>query len=192
MTGKDGYLKSRTAHERRLPGDPTPDQMIGRMVRVDHAGEYGAVRIYEGQRAVLRRGPAAAAIREMAEREQEHLDGFSKIVGERNIRPTVFLPLWHVAGQALGVATGLLGARAAMACTAAIEEVIDEHYAGQASQLGDDEVELRDMIEQYRSDEAAHRDVALAHEAELTPGYELLSGAIKAGSRLAIWLSTRF
>jgi ubiquinone biosynthesis monooxygenase Coq7 len=100
-------------------------------------------------------------------------------------------PLWHLAGYALGAATALLGEQAAMACTVAVEEVIDEHYARQAERLGDSDPELAETIRSARADELAHRDTALAHDAEATPGYELLSGAIKTGARLAIWLSER-
>jgi len=177
--------------EGRLPGDPTKDELVERMIRVDHAGEYGAVRIYAGQRAVLRRSAGVHAIDEMAEKEREHLAEFGRLVGERRVRPTALIPLWHVAGFALGTVTAMMGTRAAMACTVAIEEVIEEHYADQAAKLGDDEAELRETIEAYRADEIAHREEALAHEAERAPGYKLLSGAIKTGSRLAIWLSTR-
>tara|TARA_B100000683_G_scaffold212631_2_gene207504 strand:- start:2814 stop:3122 length:309 start_codon:yes stop_codon:yes gene_type:complete len=101
------------------------------------------------------------------------------------------MPVWHAAGFALGAATALMGERAAMACTAAVEEVIDEHYAKQAAALGDDEAELRETIEKFREDELEHRDTAIAHEAEETPGYEALSAVIKKGSKLAIWLSER-
>ena len=101
------------------------------------------------------------------------------------------MPLWHIAGFALGAVTAMMGTRAAMACTVAIEEVIEEHYADQAAKLGDDEADLRETIEAYRADEIAHREEALAHEAEQAPGYEILSSMIKTGSRLAIWLSTR-
>jgi ubiquinone biosynthesis monooxygenase Coq7 len=181
----------RVTAEDRLPGDPTKDELIERIVRVDHAGEYGAVRIYRGQLAVLGRSHAAPVVREMAETEVEHLAAFERLVGDRRVRPTALLPIWHAAGFALGAATALLGERAAMACTAAVEEVIDEHYRGQIATLGEDEADLRAALERYRADEAAHRDTALAHEAEKAPAYELLSGAIKAGSRLAIWLSTR-
>ena len=107
------------------------------------------------------------------------------------MRPTLLSPLWHVAGFALGTGTALLGPKAAMACTQAVEEVIDDHYAAQAEKLGDDEAELRHMIEEYRADERAHRDTAIEQGAEEAPGYEMLTGAVKAGSRLAIWLSTR-
>jgi ubiquinone biosynthesis monooxygenase Coq7 len=181
----------KTSAEDRMPGDRSRDEIIERMIRVDHAGEYGAVRIYAGQQAVLRDGKAAGLIRDMAAKEAEHLARFDRIVADRDVRPTALMPLWHVAGFALGAATALLGEKAAMACTAAVEEVIDEHYAGQAARLGRDEAELRATIEEFRADEAAHREEAMQAGAEQAPGYEVLSTAIKAGSRLAIWLSTR-
>ena len=178
---------------RRLPGDPTRDELVARMIRVDHAGEYGARRIYAGQLAVLgRHGPDAEAIRGMAAQEERHLAAFERLVVERRVRPTALQPLWHVAGYALGAATALLGSRAAMACTVAVEETIDEHYARQAEQLGEDEADLRRLIVEFRADEIEHRDLGLAHGAAETPGYEVLKGAIKAGSRLAIWLAERF
>lgn len=182
--------KKETRHH-ILPGDTPADRLLERIVRVDHAGEYGAVRIYAGQMAVLGRSASAGVIREMADKEREHLDTFDRLIGERRVRPTALMPLWHVAGFALGAGTALMGARAAMACTAAIEEVIDEHYAEQAALLGDDEAELRATIEEFRADELEHRDTALEHEAEKAPGYEVLSAVIKTGSRLAIWLSQR-
>lgn len=177
--------------ERLMPGDPTREELIARMIRVDHAGEYGAARIYDGQLAVLANAPSAGTIREMRAQEQKHLDTFDRLVAERRVRPTALMPLWHVAGFALGAATALMGERAAMACTAAIEEVIDEHYADQAAALGDDEAELRATIEEYRADEAAHRDTAIAEGAEQAPAHDVLTATIKTGSRLAIWLSTR-
>jgi len=175
----------------RLPGDPSPASMVERILRVDHAGEYGAVRIYEGQLAVLGDRPEAAVIRRMADQERKHLETFDRLLPERHVRPTLLSPIWHAAGFALGAATALLGERAAMACTVAVEEVIDEHYAAQITQLGEAEPALKQTIEEFRRDEIAHRDEGLAHGAEEAPGYELLSAAIKAGSRLAIWLSTR-
>jgi ubiquinone biosynthesis monooxygenase Coq7 len=174
-----------------LPGDRSAQGETERMIRVDQAGEYGATRIYAGQLAVLSRGHAAGAIREMAEQEQRHLAQFDRLLTERRVRPTALSPIWHLAGFALGAATALLGERAAMACTVAVEEVIDGHYAGQAERLGDRDPELAEAIQTARADELAHRDTALAHEAAETPGYELLSGAIKAGARVAIWLSER-
>ncbi len=176
----------------RLPGDPDRETLIARMIRVDQAGEYGAARIYEGQLAVLGRSRVASTIRHMRGQEQAHLDTFDCMVAARRVRPTVLSPLWHVAGYTLGAATALMGVRAAMACTVAVEEVIDEHYTEQADALGDDEPELKSVIEEFTADEQAHRDTGLAHGAERAPAYPLLSAAVKAGSRAAIWLSTRF
>jgi ubiquinone biosynthesis monooxygenase Coq7 len=174
-----------------LPGDPVPGAEIERMIRVDYAGEYGAVRIYDGQLAVMRHGRARDEIRRMAEQEARHLATFNELVRARQVRPTLLQPLWHMAGYALGVATALLGEQAAMACTVAVEEVIDEHYRGQAERLGDADPALKQTILAFRDEELAHRERAIEHGAMQTPGYDLISGAIKAGSSLAIWLSTR-
>ncbi|MEE2662314.1 MAG: demethoxyubiquinone hydroxylase family protein [Pseudomonadota bacterium] len=182
--------KAKTEHG-ILPGDLPKEKMLERIVRVDHAGEYGAVRIYEGQLSVLGKSASAAIIKEMAEKEREHLKKFSTLIGERRVRPTALMPIWHAAGFALGAATALMGEKAAMACTNAVEEVIEEHYAKQALALGDDDATLRDTIIEFRKDELEHRDIARQHEAEKTPGYEHLSSVIKKGSRLAIWLSER-
>ncbi len=183
--------RPRRTGETRLPGDPRPEELVARMIRVDHAGEFGAARIYEGQLAVLGRAPSAPAIRRMAEQEKAHLAAFDRILAERQVRPTLLSPLWHVAGFALGAGSALLGERAAMACTVAVETVIGEHYARQAEQLGDDEAELRETVEAFRADELEHRDTGLAEGAEEMPGYTLFSSAVKAGTRLAIWLSER-
>jgi len=177
--------------ERELPGDLPRDEVIRRMIRVDQAGEYGARRIYEGQLAVLGHRPDAGPIRQMAAQEKRHLDAFDRLLSERRVRPTALHPLWHVAGYALGAATALLGRDAAMACTVAVEEVIDEHYAKQAERLGADDAELKAMIDEFRAEEIEHRDIALAEGAAQAPAYGLLTGAIKAGSRLAIWLAER-
>jgi len=164
------------------------------MIRVDHAGEYGAVRIYEGQLAVMDArksvSKTTAAIRKMAEQEQEHLKRFDALVNARRVRPTALEPLWRVAGFALGAATALMGEKAAMACTAAVEDVIDEHYARQVERL-DHDPELKATVEEFRADEIAHRDTALAHGAKEATGYRILSETIKAGCRLAIALSER-
>lgn len=185
-----------TTGERRNPGDPDPRDLIERVIRVDQAGEFGAVRIYEGQLAALRwtnrtRTDTHRKISAMARAEREHRRVFDKLLVERRVRPTVLSPLWSLAGFGLGAVTALMGDKAAMACTVAIEETIDEHYASQANQLGDDEAELRTTVEKFRADELSHRDEALASGAEQAPGYPALTAAIKAGSRLAIWLSTR-
>jgi ubiquinone biosynthesis monooxygenase Coq7 len=173
------------------PGITTGDD-VAAMIRVDHAGEYGAVRIYEGQLAVLgvRSSKTAAAIRKMAEQERRHLKAFDTLVNERRVRPTALEPLWRVAGFALGAATALMGEKAAMACTAAVEEVIDAHYAGQVARLDHDPA-LQATVQDFRAEEIAHRDEALAHGAKDTPGYKLLSETIKAGCWLAIKLSER-
>ncbi len=162
---------------------------VKRFIRVDHAGEYGAARIYAGQRAVLGNGPHGETLAHMQAQEQRHLDVFSKLVAERRVRPTALLPFWHLAGFALGAATAAIGPRAAMACTVAVEEAIDAHYAAQESALDDDEAPLRATIAEFRAEELEHRDIGLANGAEQTPGYRLLTGIIKAGCRVAIKLS---
>ncbi|MFO0401968.1 MAG: demethoxyubiquinone hydroxylase family protein [Alphaproteobacteria bacterium] len=177
--------------EYRLPGDPTARQVVERTIRVDHAGEYGAKRIYEGQLAVLGRTKYGPLIEHMKAQEQVHLDTFSRLIGERRVRPTALLPFWHVAGFALGAATALLGHRGAMACTVAVEEAIDEHYRAQEDTLGDDEAELRADIARFRAEELEHRDTGLEHEAEQAPAYRLLSAAIKTGCKIAIKISER-
>ena len=174
--------------ENRLPGDPDKDTLIEQMIRVDQAGEYGAKRIYEGQLAVLGDN---AAIKEMLAQEEKHLAKFNSLMAARRVRPTALEPLWHVAGFALGAATALLGKEAAMACTVAVEDVIGEHYAEQSAQLGDDESDLRETINEFRGDEMHHRDTSLREGAASAPAYVPLTTAIKAGTRLAIWLSKR-
>ncbi|WP_026988691.1 demethoxyubiquinone hydroxylase family protein [Fodinicurvata fenggangensis] len=177
-----------------LPGDPTRRQRLESMLRVNHAGEYGARRIYEGQLAVLSKSSSAPVIRHMWEQEAEHLQTFEQMLPERRVRPTLLQPVWHMAGYALGAATAMMGEKAAMACTVAVEEVIDQHYAEQSEDLADEpqEKDLRKTIEKFRAEELEHRDIGLEHEAEQATGYEALSAAIKTGSRLAIWLSKRF
>jgi 3-demethoxyubiquinol 3-hydroxylase len=175
----------------RLPGDPLPEETAARMIRVDHAGEYGAARIYAGQLAVLGRSDQAPVLRHMQEQEKQHLQRFEDLLVRRRVRPTALLPLWHVAGFALGAATAALGTRVAMACTVAVEEAIDRHYANQAEVLDETEIDLRETIEQFRAEELEHRDIGLAHGAARTPGYRLLKAAIKTGCRVAIALSER-
>lgn len=182
--------------DRRNPGDPEPREIVERIIRVDQAGEFGAVRIYEGQLAALRwtgRGKSETGrkIEAMARAERLHHQEFNRLVARRRVRPTLLSPVWSVAGFALGAATALMGEKAAMACTVAVEETIDEHYASQAASLGDDEAELRATVEKFRAEEIEHRDEALASGAEQAPAYPALTAAIRAGSKLAIWLSTR-
>ena len=163
-----------------------------RLLRVDQAGEYGATRIYAGQLAVLGdRNPIAAEIQHMAEQEAAHREKFDALLAGRGVRPTALQPFWDVAGFALGAATALIGPKAAMACTAAVETEIDRHYTQQLEELGDDDPELSALIKQFRDDERAHRDAALAAGAEEAPAYTLLSGAIRLGCRVAIRLAER-
>ncbi|MEX2247993.1 MAG: demethoxyubiquinone hydroxylase family protein [Parvibaculum sp.] len=188
--GKAARVSAQPGHVR--------NEAIEEMIRVDHAGEYGAVRIYQGQLAVLRALPNKKELVEklehMAKDEEIHLARFNEIVNERGVRPTAFAPVWHVAGFALGAATALMGEKAAHACTAAVEEVIDEHYKRQVDRLdsmGAAEKPLRDTIEKFRLEEVEHRDQAIAAGAREAPAYPLLSGAIKAACRLAIRISEK-
>ena len=161
------------------------------MIRVDHAGEYGAVRIYQGQLAVLGRGAKGNILRHMLEQEVVHERTFAGLIADRRVRPTALLPLWHIAGFALGAVSAAIGERGAMACTVAVEEAIDEHYAQQAASLEDDEAGLRSTIERFRAEELEHRDIGLEHEAELAPAYKLMSRVIKLGCKVAIAVSER-
>ena len=186
-------MTARRGQRPAAPGVPHAHD-IAEMIRVDHAGEFGAKHIYEGQLAVLGGRPhdreGAAAVRRMAAQEQRHLERFEQLIHERRVRPTLLSPVWQVAGFALGATTALLGMKAAMACTASVEEVIDEHYARQIERL-DGDPELKSAVTKFREDELAHRNEALAHGAADTPGYWILSEAIKAGCRLAIRLSEK-
>ena len=162
------------------------------MIRVDQAGEYGAVRIYAGQLAVLgNRHPAARPIRHMAVQEQRHLDHFNRVVAERGVRPTLLQPFWHVAGFALGAVTAAISPEAAMACTAAVETEIDNHYGEQLEALALDDPELSDAIAEFRAEEQEHKATAIAQGAERAPAYPLLSATIRMGCRAAIALSKR-
>ena len=186
--------KSPSGHAKpsELPG-VSRKAAVEEMVRVDHAGEYGAVRIYSGQLAVFERLPhkrrIAESLAHMRDEEVEHLNKFNELVNARRVRPTALTPFWHVAGYALGAATALMGEKAAHACTAAVEEVIDDHYRGQIEklkELGGEEAQLAETIEKFREEEVRHKEEALAEGAEEAVGYPLLSGAIRAGCKLAI------
>ena len=186
----------RTTQKRKLdslPGDITKEQLIERMIRVNQAGEYGAKRIYEGQISILEGTKDEPILQEMVESEEIHLEQFNKLMVERRVRPTILSPLWHVAGFALGAGSALLGREAAMACTVAVEEVIEEQYKNQLVKLENDkgEKKLIDTIKKFREEEIMHKTKALEEGAEEAPGYSLFSGAIKTGSRIAIWLSER-
>lgn len=169
----------------------SPDD-VEAMIRVDHAGEFGAICIYEGQLAVLgKESDAACAIQKMADSERVHFDTFDKMVKDRAVRPTALEPVWRVAGFALGAVTAALGEKAAMACTVAVEEVIDEHYSRQIERLGETDPALKETIAKFHREECEHRDEALRHGAEQAPLYPLLSDAIRRSCRVAIALSER-
>jgi ubiquinone biosynthesis monooxygenase Coq7 len=162
------------------------------MVRVDQAGEYGATRIYAGQLAVMGdRTRASRLIARMASQEERHRQLFDRMIVERGVRPTLLGPVWNVAGFALGAATALIGPRAAMACTAAVETEIDRHYAEQLEEIGDSDPELREAVTEFQIEELEHRDTALAEGAEQAFGYPVMSALIRLGCRVAIRVSKR-
>lgn len=166
------------------------------MLRVDHAGEFGAVAIYRGQLAVFERQHGkdriVGQLREMAEQEQVHLDAFDQMLAAGHVRPTALSPIWNVAGFALGVGTALLGEKAAHACTEAVETVIEEHYGDQVSELTEaGETELAATMAKFQEEEVAHKDLATSEGAAQAPAYPLLSAAIRAGCRLAIRISEK-
>ena len=172
----------------------TAPSRVAEMIRVDQAGEFGATRIYGGQLAVMGdRAPNSGEIAAMARQEDDHHEAFNALMAQRGVRPTALHPVWSVAGYALGAATALIGPKAAMACTAAVETEIDLHYSRQLDRLDetDEDPELRDMIERFREDEREHHDAAIAAGAEQAPAYPLLSAAIRLGCRAAIRLSER-
>lgn len=179
-----------------LPGKRRGPKRIEQMIRVDHAGEYGAVAIYRGQRAVFGDLPhkrrIADQLREMEEEEQAHLDAFDGLLRSHNTRPTALAPVWNIAGQALGIGTALLGDKAAHACTEAVETVIEQHYADQVTELramGEDE--LANLFDKFREEEVAHRDLAVDEGARDATAYPLLSAFIKSGCKVVIKIAER-
>ncbi len=178
-----------------MPGEGARERMLEEMIRVDHAGEFAAVQIYRGQRAVFDRieGKAHAAriIADMEAGEQEHLRTFDRLIAERGVRPTAMAPVWRVAAYGLGAATALLGEKAAHACTEAVEEVIEEHYARQSAALAGVDVELRRVVDRFREDEIGHKETAIEQGARDAPGYGVLSAIVKLGCRAAIRISEK-
>lgn len=178
-----------------LPGQSVTTRRLAEMIRVDHAGEFGAVQIYRGQRAVFERieakAHAARLIADMEAGEQEHLKTFDRLIAERGVRPTVMAPVWRVAGFGLGAVTALMGESAAHACTEAVEEVIEEHYGRQSTELRGVDAELKYVVDRFRADEIAHKDTAVEQGAHGAPGYGVLSAVIKFGCRAAIRISEK-
>ncbi|XP_049645179.1 5-demethoxyubiquinone hydroxylase, mitochondrial [Suncus etruscus] len=167
-----------------------------RIIRVDHAGEYGANRIYAGQMAVLGRSSVGPLIQKMWDQEKDHLKKFNEMMVDFRARPTVLLPLWNVLGFALGAGTALLGKEGAMACTVAVEESIAQHYNNQIRTLMEEDPEkyeeLLQVIKKFRDEELEHHDIGLEHDAEMAPAYAVLKRVIQAGCSAAIYLSERF
>ena len=172
-----------------LPGDKTKKQQIASMIRVNHAGEYGAKRIYLGQLDYIKDQKAKEVITHMASQEDVHLKYFEDEIVRRSIRPTILYPIWHIYGYALGAITAMLGTKAAMACTEAVEEVIDEHYQEQLKFLASDELELKEKIEKFRQEELEHKNIAIEYESSHARCYHFLSPLIKLSCKMAIRIS---
>lgn len=177
------------------PGVGAPAARLAEILRVDHAGELGAVHIYRGQRAVMDRAPGhgriAGQLAVMEGHEAEHLARFDALLNARQVRPTLLAPLWRAAGFALGAGTALMGDKAAHACTEAVETVIEEHYAGQVAELAERDPELAAELAKFRDEELAHRDIAVSEGAKEAVAYPLLSAVIRAGCRAAIRISEK-
>ena len=169
---------------------------IEEFIRVDHAGERGAVKIYEGQllalNTLVKNDSLKKTIEEMKIHEKEHCEFFEAEIKKRKIKPTKFLPLWDLLGVGLGFSSTLLGKKAAMLCTASVEEVIDEHYQNQINQLGSDEKDLKKKIIKFREDELHHKDIAFEEGASKDGFYKVLDGIIKTGSKIAIKISEKY
>uniref|UniRef100_T1JA78 5-demethoxyubiquinone hydroxylase, mitochondrial n=1 Tax=Strigamia maritima TaxID=126957 RepID=T1JA78_STRMM len=172
-------------------------ELIDKILRVDHAGELGADRIYAGQMAVLGKTSVGPVIQHMWDQEKHHLKTFEQLISQYRARPTVMVPIWNIAGFLLGAGSAVLGRKASMACTVAVEDVISKHYDNQIRQLMTDadsteqHTELLEILKQFRDDEIEHHDTALAHEARQMPLFSLFTNCIKAGCHAAIWISEK-
>ena len=175
--------------------EKTNKKTLEEIIRVDHAGERGAIKIYEGQLLALKTIKQDEALKdiieEMKEHEKEHLEYFEKEIQKRKIKPTYPLPLWDVMGVALGFGTALLGKKAAMLCTASVEEVIETHYNDQLKKLGDDEKNLKSKIKKFKSDEVNHKNIAYESGATNKGFYSIMDQVIKTSSKIAITISEK-
>jgi len=184
--------KKKTFKKKTSTKNSTNREVLEEIIRVDHAGEYGATKIYDGQIAIFgKNSKLGKTIQHMADQEQEHIDKFNELILEHRVRPTALLPLWSVAGFALGASTALMGKKAAMACTVAVEKVIGEHYQEQLDLLGDDHKDLKKTISKFRDDELEHHDIGIEHDAENAPGYKIMSKVIELGCKTAIAISKK-
>ena len=174
----------------------TSKTKIEEFIRVDHAGERGAIKIYEGQllalNTIVKNNDLKDTIKHMKDHEVEHCEFFENEIKKRNIKPTRFLKLWDLLGLGLGFGTTILGKQAAMLCTASVEEVIQDHYANQINQLEEDEKELKEKIVKFREDEMNHKDIAYNEGASKKGLYKILDNIIKTGSRVAIKISEKY
>ena len=185
-------INSKRKTSRRKERPLTDQSILEEIIRVDHAGEFGATRIYDGQIAIFgKKSKIGKTIKHMADQEQEHIDTFEKLILNHRVRPTALLPVWNVAGYFLGVATAMMGEKAAMACTVAVEKVIGEHYHKQLSLLKGDLKKLKATIKKFAQDELEHHDIGIAHDAEKTPGYTILTKFIEMGCKTAIAVSKK-
>ena len=173
----------------------TDQKILEGIIRVNHAGERGAIKIYEGQLLALgtikQDKNLRKIIEEMKEQEKEHLEYFEKEIQKRKIKPTYLLPLWDVMGVALGFGTALLGKKAAMLCTASVEEVIEDHYQNQLKKLGNDEMDLKAKIEKFKEEESNHKNIAYESGATNKGLYSIMDKVIRTGSRIAIAISEK-
>ena len=175
--------------------NPQDKKLIEEIIRVDHAGEHGATQIYRGQLAIFNENTEfGKEIKEMAEQEEIHKSTFDELIVKEEVKPTIMFPLWNIAGYALGLGTALLGKKAAMACTVAVEEVIGQHYEDQALELENRKInpELLKIVKKFREDELEHHDTGVEHHAEMTTGYVLLAKAIKSLCYTAIKVSKKY
>jgi len=185
-------IKKKKVSKKSSSRSNTHREVLEEIIRVDHAGEYGATKIYSGQIAVFgKNSKLGKTIQHMADQEQEHIDKFNELILEHRVRPTALLPLWNVAGFTLGASTALMGEKAAMACTVAVEKVIGEHYQEQLDLLGDDHRDLKKTISKFRDDELEHHDIGIEHDAESAPGYKIMSKVIELGCKAAIAISKK-
>ena len=175
--------------------EKTNKKTLEEIIRVDHAGERGAIKIYEGQLLALKTikqdNDLKDKIEEMKDQEKEHLQYFEKEIQKRKIKPTYLLPLWDVMGVALGFGTVLLGKKAAMLCTASVEEVIEDHYQNQLKKIGNDEIDLKAKIEKFKGDEVNHKNIAYETGATNKGLYSVMHKVIKTASRIAITISEK-
>ena len=173
----------------------TNKNRVKEFIRVDHAGERGAIKIYEGQllalNTLVKDDDLKKKIEEMKIHEKEHCNYFENEIKKRNIEPTKFLPLWDMLGIALGFGSTMLGKKAAMLCTASVEEVIDEHYLSQIKELQNDEKKLKEKIIKFREDELHHKNIAYQEGATKKGMYSILDKIIKTGSKIAISISEK-